>query len=550
MTGFSHKVITTTIIILALIGAAAYSISTTRNQTQTRSNPPQLIGRNGNLTIALGYWGPPSPFLFYPRGPGYVLTSLVFDTLLWKDNHSIIPWLAESWDHPDRYTWIFHLRHGVKWQDGEPLTARDIVFTFNYLEKNGWTWKNIDPSLINTVQAEDDYTVKIKLAKPYPFFLEDYATTIFILPEHIWSNISNPYTYKNQKAFIGSGPYTLVSYDPQKGYIFKANPSFWGGTPLFNIIKVTNIGFTNPQEEASALVNGEIDSAIFMGKSYPLIKMIKEKNPSIIITKGPMYWVLFLGFNLDKWPYNQTMFRQAIAYSLNLTELVEKAGGGLNASVTGSPGYIPPYSKFYNPNTMKYSYNPRKAGAILDQLGLKDIDGDGCRDLPSGSPFQPLLLTTKQYTQEALITKLMLQRVGICVSVKTFQSYGQLDNLVKKGLYDLEINGHGATGNTPTAFSWYFTGRFGVKWSNTTYTSTVMKIMSSQNETQAYYYSKIAQEIIASQLPEIALYYPNIFVATNPNAKVEWFFTLNGIDGGIPLPYNKLSLIQANVTGG
>lgn len=534
----------TIVIAIIVIGIVFIAFYSTEGSKPGVTSIQETGYQHGNLTIALGYWGPPSPFLFYPRGPGYVVTSFIFDTLLWKNNQSIIPWLADKWSHPDSTTWIFHLRQNIKWQDGKPLTADDVAFTFNYLKHKGWTWKNINPSLIKNVTVKDKYTVVVKLSRPYPFFLEDYATTIFILPKHIWANVSNPYTYKNSKAFIGSGPYILEKYDPQRGYLFKANPEFWGGTPLYNYVRVLNIGFTNPQEEASALLEGKTDTAIFIGKSFPLLKRVEERTSSITISKGPMYWVLFLGFNLNKWPYNQTLFRRSIAYSLNLTQIAEKTGGGLEASTPGSPGYIPPYSDFYNPDIPEYTYDPAKAKIMLEQLGLMDLNGDGCLDLPSGQTFSPILVTTKQYVQEALLVKSMLRKTGICVSVKTVQSYKQLDTIVKKGAFDMEINGHGATGNTPTAFSWYFTGRFGVKWVNKTYMEIVGKILSSPSKEQVYHYSMMAQRIIASQLPEIALYYPNIFVATNPSSGVKWFFTKDGIDGGIPLPYNKLSLIK------
>ena len=542
-----------TVVVLVLAGLAAYGLLHGQSRPagaagatrapSTASPKSGFSAGQANLTIAMGDWGPPSPFLFYPRGPGYVLTSLVFDTLVWKDSRGIVPWLAVSWEHPDEYTWVFHLRRGVYWQDGVPLTARDVVFTFKYLEEHGWTWKNINPSLISTVKAEGNYTVVIRLAKPYAFFLEDYASTVFILPEHIWRNVSNPYSFRGRGAFIGSGPYMLVKYEPGKGYLFKANPHFWGGTPRFRYIRVIATSFTNPQQEAAAIISGQADTAVFMGKAYRLVRMIKERVAGVRVTSGPMYWVLFLGFNLEKWPYNTTTFRRAIAYSLNLTELVLRVAGSLKAALPGSPGYIPPYSSFYNPNITRYPYNPQKAEELLDGLGLRDLDGDGCRDLPNGSQWRPLLVAPSWYTQDALVIKDMLSRVGVCVDIKTVQSFNQLDSIIRKGLYDLEINGHGAAGNTPTAFTWYFSGRFGSKWDNPSYWSIVAHIVNSTSQDEAYHYAEEAQALIASELPRIALYYPNIFVVTRPGVPVEWFFTHNGIDGGIPLPYNKIALI-------
>jgi peptide/nickel transport system substrate-binding protein len=536
----STEIHTTTAGILNTVATPSKTSTTTSTATSQRANQTSCR----TLRIALGDWGPPSPFLFYPRGPGYVLTSLVFDTLVWKDKNGVIPWLAESWEHPDPYTWVFHLRHDVYWQDGRPFTARDVVFTIKYLANNHWAWKNIDPKLIQSIEAPDNYTVVIRLSKPYALFLEDYASTIFILPEHIWSHIDSPHDFRSPEAFIGTGPYRLVSYEPGKGYVFTANKGFWGGHPVYDRIVVASTGFTNPQAEATALLQGRIDTATFMGKAYRVVKMLRQRMPSLRIKSGPMYWVLFLGFNLDKWPYNETPFRRAIAYAINTTELVLKAVGSLEAAVPGEPGYIPPYSPFYNPDAPRYPYSPSKARQLLDGLGLRDRDGDGCRDLPDRRPWRPVLVTTSQYTQEALVIKQMLRKVGVCVEVKTLKSYAQLDSIVKRGMYDLEINGHGATGNTPTAFAWYFSGRFGARWVNKTYQVLAEKILEAKTRDEAYRYARKIQVVIASQLPQIALYYPNVFVVTRPGVCVDWFFTKGGIDGGIPLPYNKLALIE------
>ncbi len=524
----------------AVTVATSVKTTTTPTTTSPASTP---IPRKKTLIIAMGDWGAPSPFLFYPRGPGYVLTSFIFDTLVWKNQSGVIPWLASSWEHPDPYTWVFHLRRGVKWQDGWPFTARDVVFTFKYLMEHHWAWKTLSPSIIKKVYAEDNYTVVIKLAKPYPFFLEDYASTVFILPWHIWHNVTNPYSFRGKEAFIGTGPYMLKTYKPQQGYVFVANPRFWAGKPLYDEIRVVNIGFSNPQQAALAIINGKVDTATFMGKAYRVVKMIEQRVPGVRVQSGPMYWVLFLGFNLDKWPYNETMFRKAVAYALNLTELVIKATGSLKAALPGSPGYIPPYSPFYNPDIPRYPYNPVKAEKILDKLGLIDKNGDGCRDLPNGKPWHPVLIAPSWYTQEALIIKDMLKKVGICIEIKTVNSFHQLDALIKKGAYDLEINGHGAVGNSPTAFTWYFSGYFGTRWNNKTYWELVQKLITAKTKQEAIKYAKELQVVIAEQLPRIALYYPNIFVVTRPGVRVHWFFTAGGIDGGIPLPYNKLALI-------
>ncbi|UXD22705.1 hypothetical protein IPA_07495 [Ignicoccus pacificus DSM 13166] len=491
------------------------------------------------LRIGLGNWGLPSPFLFYPRGPGYVITSFVFDTLTWKNSTGIIPWLAQSWEQLNSTAWVFHLRKAY-WSDGVPITAQDVVFTFNYLKEHHWTWRSLDS--IAYVKALNSTTVLVVLKRPNPFFLDQIASTVFIIPKHIWEKVKDPYAFRSKEAFIGSGPYLFASYSPQLGYVFKANPLFWGPKPKFEKLLVVTSGIFNARAAVTALVNKEIDTVALMGKAWRLIKFAKMRIPNLEVQKGPMYWVLFLGFNLDKYPYNVTEFRRAIAYSLNLKELVLKAVGSLEAAIPGTPNYVPPYSYFYNPDVPKYPYNPTKAEEILNSLGIRDVNGDGCREL-NGRTWRPLLVTTKNYLQEALIIRDMLKKVGICVEVKTLQSMKQLDQVVRRGAFDLEINGHGADGNDPTALSWFFKV-FGTPWKDEEYYRIVKEITSSPTVKQAIEYAKKAQVVIAKKLPRIALYYPYEYVLTLPSANVKWFFTYGGIDGGIPLPYNKLALLR------
>lgn len=95
------------------------------------------------FTIAdpTGDWGFPSPYGHYPRGPGYVRMSMIFDTLIWKDENGYVPALAESWQMEDS-AYVFNLRKNVIWQDGEPLTAKDVIFTIDYAKKHPYPLVN------------------------------------------------------------------------------------------------------------------------------------------------------------------------------------------------------------------------------------------------------------------------------------------------------------------------------------------------------------------------------------------------------------------------
>ncbi|WP_432765943.1 ABC transporter substrate-binding protein [Methanothrix soehngenii] len=114
------------------------------------------------FTIAdpTGDWGFPSPYGHYPRGPGYIRMSLIFDTLVWKDQNGYVPALAESWQLEDD-AYVFDLRKNATWQDGEPFTANDVVFTIDYTKEHPYPL--VSPKLVKSAEALDDYTVKLYL---------------------------------------------------------------------------------------------------------------------------------------------------------------------------------------------------------------------------------------------------------------------------------------------------------------------------------------------------------------------------------------------------
>ena len=157
------------------------------------------------IADATGDWGFPNPYSSYQRGPGYIRMSLIFETLVWKDADGFVPALAKSWHYDkDNNAYVFELKENVKWHDGMPFSADDVVFTFNYIMEHEYYYT--DYSAVKSVTAEGN-KVTITLNQPFAPFLDAVAGTVPIMPRHIWEGVSEPEDFRTAEAAVGTGPF-------------------------------------------------------------------------------------------------------------------------------------------------------------------------------------------------------------------------------------------------------------------------------------------------------------------------------------------------------
>ena len=143
-----------------------------RGTPPTPTTPSSVSDSPATLTFPGQDWGYPSPAAFYPREPGYIRMSFLFDTLTWKDEAGIIPWLANGWEvSEDGTRWTFTLHPGVRWHDGQPLTAGDVAFTFEYMREHldAFKWFALVGSLpVKCCRAQARPDVNVRAHKPSP----------------------------------------------------------------------------------------------------------------------------------------------------------------------------------------------------------------------------------------------------------------------------------------------------------------------------------------------------------------------------------------------
>ena len=502
------------------------------------------------LRVAGGDWGYPSPYAFV-RGPGWVDMSLSFDTLVWKDAEKTIPWLATEWStSSDGLTWSFTLRDGVKWHDGKPFSADDVAFTVDYFKKNVNSWYAGQVDLIKEVKVVDPRHIEITLTTPYAPFLEGVAGGLVIIPKHIWSAVTDPKKFTAPEAVIGTGPYKLTSYDKTTGaYLYEANPDFFLGAPY-----VKRIEMVPAANELVALAKGDIDSggpSVQDAATDEVLAPFADKTKYGMIT-APGEWTMGLYFNLGKGgALADKAFRRAAVTAIDRAALLDRIAQGRGR--VGNPGYLPASNPWQNPKVEQYPYDVAKAKAALDAAGYPDKGGT--RVDKDGKPLAfELLYANNDSPRNAELVGSFLKAVGIGVTAKAVDRPTR-DAAATEGRYELILTGFGGLGADPDNLRGAFSSKSKVRsftrvqgYANARFDELADQQLSTTDPVARRKLTDEMQAIIASDLPMIGLYYPDRYYIYKKGGVEDWFYTVGGMGGGVPVALYKLVLATGKKT--
>ena len=350
----------------------------------------------------------------------------IFDSLLEPDENGYIPWLAESWEISDDYTtYVFNIRRGVKWHDGNELDAHDVAFSFNYYQEYApvFTSDRIsNKDYLLSIKALSDYQVEFVTAGPDATFMNEVGM-MRIIPEHIWKDVDNPHEFVDEEATIGCGPYMLTDYSKEhKTYRYVAFEEYWGPKQRVDVIE-----FVPVSDSVLALENGDIDIA-------RITSDVRDRfgDQGFTLVESPAFSGVMLTFNMhENELFQNKAFRQAIAHAINKADFVTKLARGL--AKPGSPGILPIDHQYYNPGIVDYEYDPAKAIELLQEAGIEqDISIELLVDDGSG-------------VRIAEILKEQLSDVGINLDVVSVDSKSR-DARVFDGDYEMAVIGMGSWG--------------------------------------------------------------------------------------------------------
>jgi peptide/nickel transport system substrate-binding protein len=493
--------------------------------------PSGSPGDSYTIADATGDWGYPSPYAHYSRGPGYIRMSLIFETLVWKNATEFAPQLAYEWSYnEEENSYTFKLREKVKWHDGTDFTAQDVVFTYQYTEEHPYQW--VDNSIVDSVQALDQHTVKLYLSQPYAPFLQDVAGAQPIMPKHIWENVTVPEEFLTPEAVIGTGPYKLADYSKEHGtYLYQANDSYYLGQPAVKEIRFVKIA---AEMTPAALKESSVDSA-----SIPAEVVEDMEAAGLTVITSPPSWNGKLTINHREEPLSSKKLRQALAYAIDRQALVQVVFRG-NA-IAGSPGMMPPTSVWYNPDTPQYEYDPAKARQLIEELGYNRLDnGYFARD---GQLLKLSLIAAADYKDLGQFITQQLEQVGIDIDFQTLEGK-TIDARVGAWDFDLSIYGHGGIFD-PSILQrtilgeWFNSARYNANAELTRLLKAQLTEMDPARRKEIVFQ---IQELYAEDLPALTLYYPKWYWAHDESLPL--YYTMDGVAIGIPLPLNRMCFVQ------
>lgn len=523
-----------------LAGAAVLAVGACAPAVLTAPASPSPV-RRGTQRLLLSWWtdtGYPSPFTFSGVGPGGIVKlMLLFDTLTWKDERGIIPWLARSWTVEEGGTaYRFELRDDATFSDGKPLTARDVAFTFEYFARFPFKWS--PASVVAGVELLGERAVRIRLRQPFAPFLEDVAGAIPILPAHIWSAVSDPLKFTDPAAVIGSGPYTLASYAGEKGeYLFRARDRHFAGTPLVRELAYVLIP---PAQRAVALQKREADT--FLSSDYDVVPAFGNGDPYRIFTTQA-FSIARLILNVDRPPFTDKRVRQAIAYALDRKDIAERVTHAPDV-IVGSPGVIPPESPWFAPGLPQYGYDPERAKRLLDNAGVVARNGEAVRGLPDGKPLVIDLLADPA-SADAPIVVAQLKAVGLAVRLVGGDPKTRTE-LQAKRQFSIAVATHIGVGGDPDFLRRWFAGEVfnAFESGNALHSADFDALAAAQvREMDVAKRKELVarmQHLLADELPTLPLYHRRFYWVYDPAKWDAWSNTWGGIMTGIPLLENKI----------
>lgn len=422
--------------------------------------------------------------------------------------------LAESWEvSDDGLTWTFHLHQGVLWQDGEELTADDVVYTFQTIQTSESDIAPFRPRFMQgdepiQFEATDKYTVVATLSAPNASLFTDISVPI--VPKHALEGQDlreGPFN----RAPIGSGPFKVVEWNTAESIVLEANENYFRGRPcidrlIFRIIP-------DEQAQVAALQTGEVD---FLPNVPGASVGVFENNPDYTISIAEQDSLFQMFFNLENPMYQDVRVRQALMTAIDRQAVVDTVRQGYGVVHNSHFDHVVP---FYQQDKLGgYDYDPVRAGELLDEAGIKDTDGDGFRD-KDGEPWVVKIVSFaggfRDYSDYAVVVQAFWEDIGIQTELELRDLATMVEQIYQERIvdkpFDIMTSGWSVIGPEPNSYANFYmwTDALGPNIEN--YRNEEVNSLFEQARVESDFDARMAmyeqiEAILWEELPTLPLY--------------------------------------------
>jgi peptide/nickel transport system substrate-binding protein len=365
--------------------------------------------------------------LTFDSSPAYQLVHLMFRALARRDStlSNYQPDFLERWETPDPNTVVMHVRPGLKWHDGRPVRAEDVVFTIE-TQKNKAVGspRQADVAAVSSVRATDSMTVEVKLSRTGPSTLNSLLEVIPV-PKHILGNVPADRIRISEfgKKPIGNGLFRFGSWQPGQQVTVEANTDAPEGRPSLDRIVVRTV--PDASARFTSLLSGEGD---FLPRVPAEQKARVEAARNVKLQHAPRVRPAWIAWNVEKAPVNDVRVRRAFLMAVNRPLLVQ---GLLGKDGEPALSVIPPALREHSPGVRPIPYDVAGAGRLLDEAGWRDTNGDGIRDRNG----QPLRLEVEYSSSDPVRQDMLvamqaeLRKAGIQLAPRAYESTAWVERL-------------------------------------------------------------------------------------------------------------------------
>ena len=439
------------------------------------------------------------------------ISAMVFNGLVKYDRDmNVIGDLAESWDiSEDGLVITFHLRKGVKWHDGEPFTADDVLYTYQVtVDPKTPTAYAGDFLKVKKAEIIAPYTFRVTYDKPFAPALTSWGSAI--LPKHLLAgkDIAKSPLARHP---VGTGPYIFKEWLTGQKIVLISNHDYFEGRPYID-------GYIMRIIPDMATMFLELRAKGIDQMNLTPLQHTRQTETDLFRENFNKYRYLsfgytYLGYNLESPLFQDRRVRQAITCAINKEEIIDGVLLGLGKVATGpfKPGTWP-----YNPDVKRYTYDPEKAKALLRQAGWEDTNGDGILDR-EGTPFSFEIITNQGNEMRAKCAEIIQRRlanIGIEVKIRIIEWAAFINEFINKKDFDATILGWSITLDPDPYDVWHSSktkpGELNfISFKNSAIDELLEKGRSTfdQAERKKCYYRM--QEILAEEQPYTFLYVPD-----------------------------------------